>query len=100
MKVFSHGYLIPCAVLWLIVVYVMCRFRQVYVCVSLYIYSIEQPGPMGDTGCAAWGLADPLPLSLSFSSSSFFLRGRGVGGVGGMVGICCKHVTLSRSCPA
>ena len=70
------------------------RFRQVCLCVSLYIYSIEQPGAMGGTGCAAWGLADPLPLHSFFSSSSFFLRGRGVGGVGGMYGICCVHVTL------
>ena len=76
------------------------RFRQVCLSVALYIYSIEEPGPMGDTGCAAWGLADPLPFSLSFSSSSFFQRGRGVGGEGGMVGICCKHVALSPCCPA
>ena len=96
---FSHGYLIPCAVLWLIVVYVMCRFRQVYVCVSLYIYSIEEPGAMGDTGCAAGAFADLIPLHSSFSSSSFFQRGRGVGGVGGMVWDMLQACCTSRSCP-
>ena len=70
------------------------RFRWVYVCVSLYIYSIEQPGCLGDTGCAAWGLADPFPLSLFFSSSSFFLRGRGVGGEGVVYVTCMLHCYL------
>ena len=49
---------------------------------------------MGDTGCAAWGLADPIPPSSPSLPLLLFQRGRGVGGVGGMVGICYKHVAL------
>ena len=48
------------------------RFGWVCSCVSLYIYSIEEPGAMGDTGCAARGLADPLPLPSPFLSLFFF----------------------------
>ena len=76
------------------------RFRQVYVSVSLYIYSIEEPGAVGDTGCAAWGLADPLPLHSFFSPSSFFCVGVvwvGRGGIwlGYMLHVC---YTISNRC--
>ena len=68
----------------------MC-FRQVYVCVSLYIYSIEEPGCLGDTGSVGRGLADPLPLHSFFSSSSFLREGVVRVGRGG---ICYGYVTL------
>lgn len=76
------------------------RFRQVYVSVALYIYSIEEPGCLGDAGSGDRGLADLLPLSLSFSSSSFFLRGRGVGGEGWYVWDMLQACYISHCCPA
>ena len=59
------------------------RFGWVCSCVGLYIYSIEEPGCLGDTGSVGRGLADPLPLHLSFSLPLlFYVRAwRGWGGV-------------------
>ncbi len=88
-KVFSPIYLILLPHICGFMVYIMGRFRWVYVSVSLYIYSIEEPGALGDTGSGAWVSADPLPLRSFFSPSSFLVRGRGVGGVGWyMLHIC------------
>lgn len=64
-------------------------FGEVCLSVALYIYSIEQPGAVGDTGCAAGSYADPLPLHSTFSSSSFLECGRGVGGEGA---VCMEYV--------
>ena len=62
------------------------RFGQVYVSVALYIYSIEEPGAVGDTGSGAGAFADPIPPSSPSLPLLLFQRGRGVGGVGGMYG--------------
>ena len=65
------------------------RFRWVYVSVALYIYSIEQPGGLGDTGSGVRGLADLIPILYPLSSPLLFQRGRGVGGEGwDMLRVC------------
>ena len=55
-KVFSPIYLILLPHICGFMVYIMGGFGQVCVFVALYIYSIEQPGAMGDTGSGARGL--------------------------------------------
>lgn len=76
------------------------RFRQVYVCVSLYIYSIEQPGCLGDTGCGARGLCRSHTSPLLLSSPLLFQRGRGVGGEGWDMLHVCYTAVVSLSLPA